>query len=150
LESGVKLAISVKGGVGKTTIAAMIVRHLVGTGKSILAVDADPNSCLGLVPGVGLQLTVAQLRKQAKTSTYRMDKPRTFEYSISQAITESNGFDLLTMGRPEGPGCYCAANNLLRNFLDKPSALKSGMNYWLLEAKVTVKMQFSVFNNRRK
>lgn len=116
------IAISGKGGTGKTTIAAMIVRHLAGKGKSILAVDADPNSCLGLVLGVGSQLTIAQLREQAKTSSGQTDKVRTFEYGISQAITESKGFDLLTMGRPEGPGCYCAVNNLLRNFLDKLSS----------------------------
>ncbi|GAG29291.1 unnamed protein product [marine sediment metagenome] len=47
---------------------------------------------------------------------------RLFEYGIQQAITEADGFDLLTMGHPEGPGCYCAANNLLRNFLDKLSS----------------------------
>jgi CO dehydrogenase maturation factor len=121
------IAISGKGGSGKTTIAAMIIRHLLeqnGAG-SILAVDADPNSCLGLTLGVEPAGTVADIREDARAKAPRntgMDKLRTVEYNIQQAITESNGFDLLTMGRPEGPGCYCAVNNMLRRFLDNLSS----------------------------
>jgi CO dehydrogenase maturation factor len=117
----VTIAISGKGGSGKTTIAAMVVRLLAGKGKSILAVDADPNCCLGQMLGVEPEITVAQLREKAKASqpaATGMDKVRAFEYGIAQAVVESKGFDLLTMGRPEGPGCYCAVNNLLRTFLD--------------------------------
>ena len=51
-----------------------------------------------------------------------MDRLRTFEYGIRQAIIEASGFDLLTMGRPEGPDCYCAVNNMLRRFLDQLSS----------------------------
>lgn len=120
------IAISGKGGSGKTTLAAMIIRILSAeTQKGVLAVDADPNSCLGRMLGVEPERTVAQLREQARVSKPAdsgMDKVRTFEYGIAQAITESRGFDLLTMGRPEGPGCYCAINNLLRDFLDKLSS----------------------------
>ena len=130
------IAISGKGGSGKTTLAAMIVRLLCGRGKSVLAVDADPNSCLGLVLGAEPDVTIAQLREQARESkpadsggpqtqniagSPGMDKVRTFEYGIAQAITEADGFDLVTMGRPEGPSCYCAVNNLLREFLDRLS-----------------------------
>jgi len=117
------IAISGKGGSGKTTIAAMIIRYFLerAGGGAVLAVDADPNSCLGLTLGVEPAGTVADIREEARTkapTSSGMDKVRTVEYGIQQAITESEGFDLLTMGRPEGQGCYCAVNNLLRRFLD--------------------------------
>lgn len=119
------IAISGKGGSGKTTLAAMIIRALMDhSDKSILAVDADPNWCLGLTCGVEPVGTIAQIREQArqKQPNAGMDRVRSFEYGIQQAITEADGFDLLTMGRPEGPDCYCAINNLLRKFLDKLSS----------------------------
>jgi CO dehydrogenase maturation factor len=119
------IAISGKGGSGKTTLAGMIIRALMGgSPKGILAVDADPNSCLGLTMGVELTGTVARLREEARQKqpdSGGMDRVRTFEYGLQQAITEARDFDLLTMGRPEGPDCYCAVNNLLRKFLDKLS-----------------------------
>jgi CO dehydrogenase maturation factor len=120
------LAISGKGGSGKTTIAAMIIRLLLEQQNSaVLAVDADPNSCLGLTMGVQPVGTIAEIREQARAKSPAspgMDRVRSFEYGIQQAITEADGFDLLTMGRPEGPDCYCAVNNLLRTFLDKLSS----------------------------
>ena len=119
------IAISGKGGSGKTTLAAMIIRALSDfPSSSVLAVDGDPNSCLGLTLGVEPVGTVSQIREQArtkKTDNIGMDRIRSFEYGIQQMLTESKGFDLLTMGQPEGPDCYCAANNLLRQFLDKLS-----------------------------
>ncbi|KPL22993.1 MAG: hypothetical protein AMJ75_06990 [Phycisphaerae bacterium SM1_79] len=121
------IAISGKGGSGKTTIAAMMVRYLVeqmGSG-AVLAVDADPNSCLGLMLGVEPAGIVADIREEARSkapSSGGMDKLRTVEYGLQQVITESEGFDLLTMGRPEGPSCYCAVNNMLRKFLDDLSS----------------------------
>jgi CO dehydrogenase maturation factor len=118
------IAVSGKGGSGKTTVAAMITRFLIEQAdrKSIVAVDADPNACLGLTLGVEPEATVADIREQARAtpaSTTGMDKVRSIEYQIQQAITEAEGFDLLTMGRPEGPSCYCAVNNMLRKFLDQ-------------------------------
>jgi CO dehydrogenase maturation factor len=120
------IAISGKGGSGKTTIAAMIIRLLLHRqNKVVLAVDADPNSCLGLTMGVQPLGTIAEIREQARSKSPTgsgMSRVQLFEYGIQQAITEADGFDLLTMGRPEGPDCYCAANNLLRQFLDKLSS----------------------------
>jgi CO dehydrogenase maturation factor len=119
------IAISGKGGSGKTTVAAMIVRSLRDAGNgAVLAVDADPNSCLGLTLGVEPAAVIAEVREKAASkgpSSSGLDRVRSLEYDIQQAITEADGFDLLTMGRPEGPGCYCAANNLLREFLKKLS-----------------------------
>jgi len=119
------IAVSGKGGTGKTTMAAMIIRSLIEQkDRAVLAVDADPNSCLGLVTGVEPVETVAEIREQArqkKPSNEGMDRVRLFQYGIQHVITEAKGFDLITMGRPEGPDCYCAANNLLRSFLDELS-----------------------------
>ena len=92
---------------------------------AVLGVDADPNSCLGLTLGVEPIAIVADIREKARAqpvSNAGMDKVRSVEYGIQQAITEADGFDLLTMGRPEGPDCYCAVNNMLRRFLDQLSS----------------------------
>lgn len=120
------IAVSGKGGSGKTTLAAMIIRLLLGkSANAVLAVDADPNSCLGLTMGAEPTGTIAEIREQTrrkKPDEGGMDRVSSFEYGLQQAITEAKGFDLLTMGRPEGPDCYCAVNNLLRKFMDKLSA----------------------------
>jgi CO dehydrogenase maturation factor len=104
----------------------MIIRLLLHRqNKAVLAVDADPNSCLGLTMGVQPHGTIAEIREQARSkspASSGMTRVQSFEYGIQQAITEAEGFDLLTMGRPEGPDCYCAVNNLLRQFLDKLSS----------------------------
>ena len=120
----ITIAVSGKGGSGKTTFSAMMMRSLIeqAPGKAVLGVDADSNSCLGITLGVDLIGTVADVRDQAralKPSNAGMDRVRTVEYGIQQSLTESSGFDLLTMGRPEGPDCYCAVNNMLRKFLDE-------------------------------
>jgi CO dehydrogenase maturation factor len=80
---------------------------------------------LALTLGVQSVRTIAEIREEARAkpaSNTGMDKLRSFEYGIQAAITEAAGFDLLTMGRPEGPDCYCAVNNMLRQFLDKLSS----------------------------
>ncbi|MBN2137162.1 MAG: AAA family ATPase [Sedimentisphaerales bacterium] len=121
------IAVSGKGGSGKTTFASMIIRYFIdrGAGGDILAVDADPNFCLAMTLGVETTGTIAEIREQARAkpaTNAGSDRLRAFEYGIQQAITETRDFDLLTMGRPEGPDCYCAANNMLRQFMDKLSS----------------------------
>ena len=117
------IAISGKGGSGKTTVAAMIVRHLVErTAGSVLAVDADPNACLGDALGVEPEATVGEIRDAALERKLQtgpgMDRERAVEYTIHRAVVEAKGFDLLAMGHTEGPKCYCAINHLLRKYLD--------------------------------
>jgi len=118
------IAISGKGGSGKTTVAAMIVRHLVErTGRSVLAGDADPNACLGLALGLEPATTIGEICDQALHRKLQtgpgMDRERALEYAIHRAVAEAKGFDLLVMGHTEGPKCYCAVNHLLRKYLDE-------------------------------
>jgi len=114
------IAVSGKGGTGKTTLAGMIIRFLLDKGKGpILAVDADSNSNLNEVLGVKIRSTIGEARETMKKDVpVGMTKDIWFEYKVQEALTEARGFDLIAMGRPEGPGCYCAANTLARKCLD--------------------------------
>jgi CO dehydrogenase maturation factor len=121
------IAVSGKGGSGKTTIASLIVRALLERPEAgpILCIDADPNACLALALGVPPGTTVAEVREQARAKSPNaggMDRVHLVEYGFQQAITEAGRFDLVSMGRPEGPSCYCAVNNLLRRILDELSS----------------------------
>jgi CO dehydrogenase maturation factor len=118
------IALSGKGGMGKTTLAALMVRHLSRVrGKAVLAVDADPNTGLGEALGVSPEHTLADIREDTREDRLQlsagMSKERHVELLIQSCLVEGNKFDLLTMGRPEGPKCYCYVNNLLRKYLDE-------------------------------
>ncbi|HIE03242.1 MAG TPA: carbon monoxide dehydrogenase [Candidatus Latescibacteria bacterium] len=113
------IAISGKGGTGKTTVAALIIRELTADGP-VLAVDADPNSNLGEQLGMEVEGTIGDIREEVlEELPPGMTKDRYLELRIQETLTEGKGVDLLTMGRPEGPGCYCYVNHLLRGFLDR-------------------------------
>ncbi len=117
------IAVAGKGGTGKTTLAALLVRALgeMGVGP-ILAVDADPNSNLAEALGVESGQPLADIREKGSSSegspASGVGRARAIEDELQRAITEADGFDLITMGRPEGPRCYCYVNNLLRKSLD--------------------------------
>jgi CO dehydrogenase maturation factor len=114
------IAVSGKGGTGKTTLAGMVIRFLLDRGKGpILAVDADSNSNLNEVLGVEVRSTIGDARELMKKDVpVGMTKDIWFELKVQESLTEAKGFDLVAMGRPEGPGCYCAANTLARKCLD--------------------------------
>jgi CO dehydrogenase maturation factor len=117
LASRYTIAITGKGGTGKTTIAAALVTCLIHRGCTpVLAVDADPNSCLDSVLGVKAVKTVGQIREESRDAgagqPEGMSKRELVEMRISESLVEAEDFDLIAMGRPEGPGCYCYANNL--------------------------------------
>ena len=116
------MAISGKGGTGKSTIAALIIRWLSeNTKQPVLAVDADPNVNLNDLLGVELKETIGSIREEMKKASQNlpggMTKAQFLEYKIQSTLVETPDFDLIAMGRPEGPGCYCYANNLLRDIL---------------------------------
>lgn len=116
------LAVSGKGGTGKSTIAALIIRWLKeNKSKSILAVDADSNVNLNDLLGVEVKETIGGIREEMKNQISNisggMTKQQFLEYKIHSSLVETPDFDLIAMGRPEGPGCYCYANNLLRDIL---------------------------------
>ncbi|RLC27169.1 MAG: carbon monoxide dehydrogenase [Deltaproteobacteria bacterium] len=115
------IAFAGKGGTGKTTMAGLMIRYLVENGKTpVLAVDADANANLNEVLGVEVEETLGDAREQMKSGVSAgMTKDVFMEMKIQQAVVESEGFDLIVMGRPEGAGCYCAANTLLTQFLDQ-------------------------------
>jgi len=118
-----KVAIAGKGGVGKTTVSALIIRALVENKKNpILAVDADPNSNLYLSLGANFSQTIADIRDQVRQEVPPgFSRSDYFKLKLEEIISENKYFDLLVMGRPEGAGCYCSVNNLLREFLSKLS-----------------------------
>jgi len=115
------IAMAGKGGTGKTTMAGLLIRFLVETGrKPVLAVDADANSNLNEVLGLEIFETLGNAREEMKKHvSVGMTKDVFMEMKLQQAVAEGDGFDLIVMGRPEGPGCYCAANTLLSEYLDK-------------------------------
>lgn len=114
------IAITGKGGVGKTTVAATMVSRLIARGrKPVLAVDADPNTCLDAALGVKAASTIGRIREETRELAGKglaagTSKQEMLELKIAECLVEADDFDLLAMGRPEGPGCYCYANNVLR------------------------------------
>jgi CO dehydrogenase maturation factor len=117
------IAISGKGGTGKSTVAALVIRWLnEHRSGSILAVDADSNVNLNEILGVKISNTVGAIREEMKKCVNNlpsgMTKQQFLEYKIQTSLAETRCFDLIAMGRPEGPGCYCYANNLLRDILN--------------------------------
>jgi CO dehydrogenase maturation factor len=131
------IALAGKGGVGKTTVAAMVIKYLAQNQRgSILAIDADPSSNLNLVLGLELEWTVGDIREdmleQVKTSLVQggaamgslpggISKRDYLEYQVRSSLAEGARFDLIAMGRGEGPGCYCAVNHNLREVIDSLS-----------------------------
>jgi CO dehydrogenase maturation factor len=117
------IAITGKGGTGKTTFASLLIKHLSSENGAILAVDADPNSNLDARLGLHVQQTIGDLREDLLKESFPagVAKSELIEYQIRLALVEGKTFDLIAMGRPEGPGCYCYINNVLRDVLDRLS-----------------------------
>ena len=118
------IAVAGKGGTGKTTLSALLVDELVRREQTpVLAVDADANDNLGEALGVEARETIGDLSDEFFKSRMKlpagMPKEAYLEMKLNSLIEETKGFDLVVMGRPEGPGCYCYLNNLLKSHLDK-------------------------------
>ncbi len=118
------IALAGKGGTGKTTTAGFLVKYLLKNGKRpILAVDADSNVNFNEVLGLEATDSLGQAREEMKKGDVPsgMTKDVFMSMRLEQAVIESGDFDLVVMGQPEGAGCYCAANTLLTNFLERLS-----------------------------
>ena len=123
VDRGFTIAVSGKGGVGKTSLSALIIVNLAKTG-SVLAIDADPDSNLPQALGVSVGKSVGEVREliidapSYSRTTGAIDKPKAFELALNQVIEEADAFDIVVMGRSEGEGCYCAVNHILRQVID--------------------------------
>lgn len=121
---GKTMAVAGKGGVGKTSFCALMIKSLLDSGKKpLLAIDADSNSNLHEVLGVREPKTVGCIREDTRKMgddiPGGMNKDRFMEYQIQASLEEMKDFDFMSMGRPEGPGCYCMANHLIRDIITK-------------------------------
>ncbi|MBT3389640.1 MAG: AAA family ATPase [Chloroflexi bacterium] len=130
----ITIALAGKGGVGKTTIAGMVIKYLAENQPgAVLAIDADPSSNLNMVLGLDLDWTVGDIRedmlsqvRQSLTQTGAamgalpggITKAEHLDYEIRSSLAEGDKFDLIAMGRGEGPGCYCAVNHNMREVID--------------------------------
>ena len=140
------IALAGKGGVGKTTVAAMVVKYLAATKhEAILAIDADPSSNFNMVLGLDLEWTVGDIREdmlaQVKSSLTAggaamgalpggLSKRDHLDFEIRSSLAEGTRFDLIAMGRGEGPGCYCAVNHNLRDVID---SIGGGYGYVVID-----------------
>jgi CO dehydrogenase maturation factor len=117
------IALAGKGGTGKTTVAGLLIKYLTSKGKGpVLAVDADSNANLNEVLGLDYEATLSEAREEMKREgggMVGMTKDVLIEMRANEALVEADDFDLIVMGRPEGPGCYCAANSVLAAVLEK-------------------------------
>lgn len=118
------IVVAGKGGTGKTSISALLIQLLSLKGV-VLAIDADPATNLNQSLGVPLENTVGNIREemtkavQAGSISPSISKQEYLEQKIIASLEECKGFDLLAIGRPEGPGCYCVANNMLRVSMER-------------------------------
>ena len=129
------IAMSGKGGVGKTTVSALMMRYFTNNLNSpLLAIDADPNSNLGETLGLDIEKTVGDIREDFMRDPQGvpsgMDKILYLEMLMNQVLIEQKNFDLLVMGRQEGQGCYCMVNNILNRFADE---LEKNYKYLLVD-----------------
>ena len=119
----IKIAVAGKGGCGKTSITALVIRYLKKNGKTpILAVDADPNANLGESLGLKVPQTIGRILDDFQHEKISippgMTKEAYLDYKLNETLVESQGFDLITMGRGQGPECYCYPNTVLKKFID--------------------------------
>lgn len=124
------LALTGKGGVGKTSLSALIVKILSENfpDKKILAIDADPAIGLATALGVDVKLTLDDIRTEIINTVDGGDTKTALElvsesrYKIAEAIVEKDNFAFLAIGRPESKGCYCRINSYLKNVIEMVSS----------------------------
>ena len=121
----VTIAVAGKGGTGKTTFSALLIRYLVDKNKgTIMALDADANANLNEALGLDVDVMISDIlaeTKDPKSVPAGMTKDMFIDYKMAHAVIETKTVDLLVMGNPQGPGCYCYPNDLLKKHLDSLS-----------------------------
>ncbi|MDY6834525.1 MAG: AAA family ATPase [Chloroflexota bacterium] len=121
------MAITGKGGTGKTVVAAILVKLLSQKHDlKILAIDADPAMSFGNAVGVAPSRTVGDIREEVYEDSRKPSPSSTpldimIENQLHGVLVETPDFHFITMGRPEGPGCYCLINDLMRHLIDRLS-----------------------------
>ncbi|MBU2559837.1 AAA family ATPase [archaeon] len=115
------IAVSGKGGTGKTVVASFLVKILSKEGD-LLAIDADPDANLADTLGIETKKTIGTVREELMRDRDKLPPTQSWrqklEYDVMGATIETDTFDLLVMGRPEGQGCYCPLNHVLREIID--------------------------------
>lgn len=139
MRKGKVIAVAGKGGTGKTAIAALLIKELLNEQENedvcILAVDADADSNLPDALGISYDKTVGDIREgllEEKQRDVTLDIQSQFEGKIAEIIAEEEHYDLLVMGRPEGPGCYCPVNHLIRMIID---TLTKNYDYTIIDCE---------------
>jgi CO dehydrogenase maturation factor len=120
----INIAVAGKGGTGKTSVTSLVIRYLLKNNLgTVLAVDADPNSNLAESLGLEVRQTVGRILNEFQGEKLKipagMTKEAYLEYQLNGAIAEGQSIDLITMGRGEGPECYCYPNVIIRKLIDE-------------------------------
>ncbi|MEE9564746.1 MAG: AAA family ATPase [Candidatus Hydrothermarchaeaceae archaeon] len=130
------IAVSGKGGTGKTVISSFLVKILSEKGFDILAIDADPDANLSDALGVKAEKTIGNVREDLLRDRDKLPPTQSWrsklEYDVMGATIETDKFDILAMGRPEGQGCYCPVNHVLREIIDK---VAKNYDYVIIDAE---------------
>jgi len=135
------IAVCGKGGVGKTSISALITKVLIDQGKKrILAIDADPAVGFASALGVKVGKTVTDIRNEviAKSKVDREDKKAILakmDYQVFEAMIEKDGFAFLAIGRPETDGCYCRVNSYLKTIIE---SMVSKFDYVIIDGEAGI------------
>ncbi len=137
------IAVAGKGGVGKTSISATIVKLLVKAypDKKILAIDADPAVGLATALGIDVKMTIDDIRKEIVATVEGGDTKTAIEllgdarYKIFDALVETDGYAFIAVGRPETAGCYCKINSYLKEVI---SLLSSEFDYVVIDGEAGI------------
>lgn len=137
------IAVAGKGGVGKTSVSATIVKLLVEKhpNKKILAIDADPAVGLSTALGIDTTLTIDDIRKQIVETVEMGNAKAAIEllgdarYRIFDALVETDGFAFIAVGRPESAGCYCKVNSYLKEVI---SLISNDFDYVVIDGEAGI------------
>lgn len=142
IKKPVILAVCGKGGVGKTSISALMVRALSqDPANRILAIDADPAVGLSFPLGIRVRKTVDDIRNelilrlQKGKDQSREELIRSLDYQLFDALEEKGNIAFLAIGRPEGDGCYCRVNALLRDIIKE---MAKNFDYVIIDAEAGI------------